>query len=357
MEGLDAPTRSTVYVPSSRKQAPHWYGWAVAGTVALAATAAHGFYKPVSSAILAILLGALLRNLSLVPDAILDGCKGLVKRVIPLTIVLTGATLNLTDVAKSLPYLAVVLLTIFAGTAAAIVAGRLFGATRKASQLVGAGTSICGNSAVISVAPVIRASDEDLLLSLGTINILGLAIMLVLPFAGRLLGMSPEAFGVWAGATVHAVPQAVTTGFAFGPEAGAVATLVKLMRVALLAPFVLVIALLARRENGTTNEKIGFGGLLPPFVWGFAVFAALNTLGLLPELTFRPLGMAAPWATATTKLLAEAGAILLTLSMAAMGLEVNVKQLARTGGPALAAGLVASILQCVLTLIAIRWIL
>ena len=358
MEGLDAPAPSTSVelLPPKTKASPFWYGYLAAAIVAMAAVAVHQFYQPLSAAILAILIGALLRNLSLVPDKILDGCKGLVKRVIPITIILTGATLNLTDAARGLPYLAVVLTAIAVGTGVAMVVGRLLGATLKTSLLVGAGTSICGNSAIVSVAPVIRAADEDLLLSISTINILGLGIMLALPFTGHLLGMSPEAFGVWAGSTVHAVPQAVTTGFTFGPEAGALATLVKLMRVSLLAPFVLVVALLARRADGVSG-KVRYAALLPPFLWGFGALAVLNTLGLLPVLTFRPLGSTQPLVAETAKVLAEGGSLLLTLSMAAMGLEVNIRQLARSGGPAFLSGLAASVVQCAATLLVIRFLL
>lgn len=324
--------------------------------VSVVAFAAHQFYKPLSAAILAVLIGAVLRNLSLVPTKALDGCRRLVKQVLPTTIVLTGATLNLVDAARGWPQFAVVMTAITVGTGVALLAGRLLGASRKTSILVGAGTSICGNSAIVSVAPVIRATDEDLLLSISTINILGLVIMVVLPLAGHGLGMNPEVFGVWAGATVHAVPQAIATGLAFGPEGGATATLVKLMRVALLAPFVLFFAVLYRKGEGE-DQEVRYFSLLPPFLWGFLLLAVLNTLGLLPEVTFRPLGSTAPMVAATATALAGLGNWLLILLMAAMGMEVNVRQLVRNGGPVLLTGFLVSMLQCGATWLAIRLLL
>lgn len=269
---------------------------------------------------------------------------------------MTSGGLNLLDVGRGWPQLLVVMVAITVGTGVAIVAGRLLGASRKTSILVGAGTSICGNSAIISVAPVIRATDEDLLLSISTINILGLVIMVVLPLAGTGLGMSPESFGVWAGATVHAVPQAIATGLAFGPEGGATATLVKLMRVAMLAPFVLLVGVLARKREGGSQE-VRYYSLLPPFLWGFTLLALLNTLGLLPEVTFRPLGSSVAIVAATAQSLAELGNLLLVLSMAAMGMEVNIRQLVRSGGPALVTGVFVSVLQCAGTWLAIRLLL
>lgn len=360
MEGLDSsvPIRALEVASGPARAKPAaspWLGYLAASIVAAGAYGIHLSYKPASAAILAILIGALARNLLAFPPAMLEGCKGLVRRVIPITIVLTGATLNLTDIAKGAPYLAVIAAAIVVGILAAIWAGRLLGASRNTALLVGAGTSICGTSAIVAVAPVIEADDDDLLLSVSTINLLGLLIMLALPVLGGWSGMADDQFGVWAGTTVHAVPQAVTTGFAFGEKSGSIATLVKLVRVTLLAPFILFVALVfAKRKEGV---KVQLSKLLPPFIYGFAALAVLNTLGLLPEMTFQVLGAGGASTFALAKVLAEAGTLLLTLSMAAMGLEVNLRFLIRTGGPALATGALASLAQCVATWLTIRLLL
>ncbi len=351
MEGLDAPlvvgTRGAAATAAPKSGLR--YAYLAATLVAALAYGLHLLYKPASAAMIAILAGALLRNLFAFPKALLDGCKGLVRRVIPIAIVLTGATLNLTDLAKGAPYLLVIAGAVVTGTLAAVYCGRFFSASAKTALLVGAGTSICGTSAIIAVAPVIDAGDEDLLLSVSTINIYGLVVMLLLPVLGGLLHMSPENFGVWAGATVHAVPQAVTAGFAFGATAGALATLVKLVRVTLLAPFVLVMALSAgKRREGV---KVRLSNLLPSFIYGFAALAILNSLGLLPSMTFHLLGGGA-FSADSAKILAEAASLLLTLSMGAIGLEVNLMFLLRAGGPALKTGLAASVGQC-----AVAWAL
>ena len=355
MEGLDesGPIRA-VEIPKPKTASP-WLGYLAAASVAAIAYGIHLGYRPASAAIAAILVGALVRNLIPFPPAMLEGCKGLVRRVIPITIVLTGATLNLTDIAKGVPYLAVIAASIAVGTLAAMWAGRLLGASRNTAMLVGAGTSICGTSAIVAVAPVIEADDDDLLLSVSTINLLGLVIMLVLPVIGGWAGMNSDQFGVWAGTTVHAVPQAVTTGFAFDARAGAIATLVKLVRVTLLAPFIVLVALVfTKRKDGA---KIQLSKLLPPFIYGFALLAVINTLGLLPDLTFKMLGAASGITVGLARVLAELGNVLLTLSMAAIGLEVNLRFLIRTGGPALATGVAASLAQCLVTWLAIRLLL
>jgi uncharacterized integral membrane protein (TIGR00698 family) len=356
MEGLDAPAGNAVYLPPTRKSLPLWYGYAAAAVISAIAFTINSFFRTVPTPILAIALGVLIRNIPAIPGEAFEGCKGLMRKTIPLTIILTGATLNLADFARGLPYVVVVILAVAVGTFAAIGAGKLLKLNLRTSMLIGAGTSICGNSAVVAVAPVIKAEDDDLLLSLSSINILGLLIMLVLPLAGGALHMSPEAFGVWAGSTVHAVPQAVTTGYTFGPQSGVLATLVKLIRVSLLAPYVLLLAFLTHRESPAAGP-IRYASLLPPFLWGFLGFAVLNTLGLLPVMTIHPLGISRSFQFDSNKVIAEASSILLTLSMAAMGLEVHLKRLIRSGGPALLAGLAASLLQCAATWILIRLLL
>ena len=112
---------------------------------------------------------------------------------------------------------------------------------------------------------------------------------------------------------MHAVPQAVTTGFAYGAQSGALATLVKLVRVTLLAPFLIVLAFLVPRKGA----RLRYSTLLPRFVWGFLALAVINTFHVLPVLTFQ-----SGWTIPLSTILSEAGNVLLTLSMAAMGLEV-----------------------------------
>src|SRR5882672_8139932 len=202
-----------------------------------------GVRRPISAAIIAILAGALIRNLFPVPASIVEGCKVIVRKAIPLTIVLTGAGLNLALLATvGARALTITVICIAVATASAYYCGRVFGLWPKAALLIGAGTAICGNSAIVAVAPLIDASDEDLMLSMSTINLLGLPLMFLFPLAGAMMGLGDQAYGVWAGTSIHAVPQVVAAAFAFSPGAGNIATLVKLVRVALLPPLTFVLA-------------------------------------------------------------------------------------------------------------------
>jgi len=353
MEGIELPR------PRSRPPSPAgiWsrLGLLSALCIAAAAWGVHLLFPPVSAAILAIVLGTVIRNSIALPPALVEDCKGLVKRVIPITIVLTGASVNLTEVARvGAPSLAVILGAVVCGCVIAVLAGRVITISRNAALLVGCGTAICGTSAIIASAPIIGSDDDDLVLSVSTINILGLLVMFALPAAGTAMHLSQQAFGIWAGVTVHAVPQAITTGFAYSVQSGALATLVKLVRVTLLAPFLIVLALIASRGDRT---RPSLSTLLPRFIWGFLALALFNTLHLFPELSFHlPLGTG-NWSASGNAILAQLAEALLTLSMAAMGLEVNLRFLLRTGLAALAVGVAASVAQILLTFGMIRWLL
>ena len=365
------PSQVTVVRPA------HWPGYVLAGVVALLAYIIHylpfppfqyvagasGKVRyPVSAAIIAILLGLVLRNTLQLPATIKVGCKRLIKKGIPIAIVLTGAGLNLIEI-KSVGVAALLITTIciIVAVAAGYYLGRLFGLESKTALLLGVGTGICGNSAIVAVAPLIDAGDEDLVLSIGTVNLYGLLAMLALPLIGGWLVLGDQRFGVWSGASIHAVPQVVAAGFAYSAEAGTIATGIKLVRVALLAPLVCVLALLHARHH--VGDAVGgrltvrYARLVPWFVWGFVAMSLLNTAGLIPVLRFEPAGFLGLGdgvvSVAVGERLTQAGKVLLTFAMAAIGLEVHIRQLAAVGGRALAAGLAASVVLAAVSLLLI----
>lgn len=374
MEGLDLPIVVTSAAPRKAKPARPsiWPGYAAALLIVAAAYLVHylpfapfrvagefGVRHPVSPAIIAILLGALARNSLRLPHAILEGSKGIVRRVIPATIVLTGFSLNLTSIEKvGAPALAIILVSICVATGSAYWFGRSIKLWKRTALLIGAGTAICGNSAIVAVAPLIDATDQDLMLSMSTINLLGLPLMFLFPLAGAMLGLGDQAYGVWAGTSIHAVPQVVAAAFAYSPGAGSIATLVKLVRVALLAPFTFVLAIAYARRKRTGGVRVSYSRLVPPFFWGFLAAALMNTLGLIPALEFHPVWQASSsFSVSTASVLADMGSFLLTLAMAAMGLEVDVHFLARVGGRALLTGVVSCLALCAASLILIRLLL
>ncbi len=374
MEGLYPHLVEPVDAAEAAAVAPPrlWPGYLMAAIVAASAFAiSFGLERAalpsISSLILAIVLGAIVRNILPIPRSIAPGCKRMVKTLIPVAIVLTGAHLNLMQMAQvGLPAMLVTVLCIAAAIATSYYVGRWFGLDDRTSMLIGAGTGICGNSAIVAVAPLIDAEDDDLVLAIGTVNLFGLLAMLAWPFLGTLLSMSQEAFGVWSGTTIHAVPQAVAAGQAYGEDAGALATLVKLMRVTLLAPMMVVLAVLYARRHaadagGGKRMIVHYARLVPTFVWGFVGMSLLLTVGLLPGLSFE-LSDAIPLNDRTFHIsLAETftnlGKILLVVAMAAIGLEVDVRMLGRVGGRALLTGLTSTLVLGGVSLLLITFLI
>ncbi len=366
MEGLHELPRAGAPKPKPRKPGfrQMWRGYLLSLIVAAAAYALHylpfppfrvlsatGARYPVSAAIIAIVAGVIVRNLFPLPASSVESAKGLARTLIPIMIVLNGAGLNLARVATvGYTALFITVVCICVSMGAAIWLGRIFGVWHRTGLLIGAGTAICGTSAIVAVAPLIEAEDQDLMLSIGTVNILGLVLMFLLPALGGIMHLKDDAFGVWAGTSIHAVPQVVAAGFAFSASAGALATLVKLVRVTLLAPFLFVVGFLYARRQGS-SVSIQYARLVPSFVYGFLALSLLNTLSLLPVLQFR----FGSWPL--SDLLSNLGELMLTLSMAAMGLEVNVRFLAHTGWRAVVTGALASAILCAASLLLIRVLL
>ncbi len=361
MEGLF----EAVVAPKAAAPPTHWAklapGYALSVGVAGLAYALHalpfapftvvgetGTRHPIGPAIIAVVFGLLIRNTLALPDVFKAGCKSAIRTYIPVAIVLTGGGLNLAVIsAVGMKALAVIVLCIGVALVGGYYIGRLCRLSFKTSLLLGAGTAICGNSAIVATAPLIDAEDDDIVLSIGTVNLFGLLAMLAWPFVGGWLSMSSESFGMWAGTTIHAVPQVVAAGFAFSSDAGTLATLVKLVRVACLAPMVFLLAILHSRRHAADNGDgltIRYARLVPWFVWGFLILSLANTAGLLPTLSFNPaMGRRdLPFTVTVAAACTFFANLLLTMDMAAIGLEVNLRQLVAVGGQALLAGLLST---------------
>ncbi|MGB0715764.1 MAG: YeiH family protein [Phycisphaerae bacterium] len=372
MEGVFDPIVDTSKPsPELTKRRALYAGYAFAGGVAFLAVFAQrlpfppftvgegsDIRHPISSATIAILLGLALRNLLMLPDGIRAGCRHIVKKVIPIAIVLMGARLHwghMVDI--GLTALLITACSIAVAVGASYYVGKMLGLNWKTSLLLGTGTGICGNSAIVAVAPLIDADDDDLVLSIGAVNLFGLLAMLAFPVIGGLLQIGNDQFGVWAGVSIHAVPQVVAAGFAYSADAGTLATAVKLVRVTMLAPLVFILALMYANKNDDTQDgqasersklTVRYTRLVPWFVWGFVAFAFLNSLGMLPNLVFPAEGaLATVFGQDSNVELASAmsvaGKLLLTLAMAAIGLEVNLRTLGGVGATAVKAGLLATL--------------
>jgi uncharacterized integral membrane protein (TIGR00698 family) len=281
-----------------------------------------------------------------------------------LGIVLLGVQLNFFDVLR-LGFVGVLMSCLEIGLALGFMwmLTRWFRLSGKLGVLLGVGTAICGSSAIIATAPVIEAEEKDVVFSVAVVTLLGLAGMILLPILGHTLGLTSKAFGILDGLVIHSIPQVVTAGFAYSPDAGATATIVKMTRVCLLAPMVFMVGLIYARQKardavGENRKRFKAFSLFPKFVFGFLAMAMLRTLGWLPDLTVHM--PKAAWAGEVRQdldlgaLAHQCSTFFLGMSMAAVGLETKVAALKRTGPKPLLAGLISSVAIAITVLTLIK---
>lgn len=299
------------------------------------AIAVNALVPAVSPLMAALVLGAVTTNLGPSSPALRPGLEFAARGPLRLGIVLLGAQLALPDVlALGLPVLLPVVVTVTATFFGTQWLGRRLGLGRELSLLVATGFSICGAAAVAAMDGVTDSDEEDVMTAVALVTLYGSLAIAVLPQAEGLLHLSPEAFGVWAGASVHEVAQVVATAQAVGGAALTTAVVVKLTRVVLLAPLIAGVTLWRRRTAAPTEGRRP--PVVPLFVAGFLAMAALRSLGVLPP--------------ASLSALKTAETLLFTAALFGMGAAVRLRALLRTGRRAVALGALSTILVTLVAL-------
>ena len=325
-------------------------GLLLCGAVTLVAMAlerleAHLFGRAwLEALVLAILVGTAVRT-GWTPDGSwYAGIGFAAKRLLEVAVVLLGASVSVGTVLASGPGL---LFGIAGVVACAIAAsygiGRLLGLPHRMATLVACGNSICGNSAIAAVAPVIGADGEDVAASIAFTAVLGVLVVLLLPLLVPLLHMSVLQYGVLAGLTVYAVPQVLAATAPMGALAVQIGTLVKLVRVLMLGPVVLALSLLTRRLRDEPDEPVPhvtagdrpvpgrpkLHQLVPWFILSFLALMGLRSAGLVPHAALAPIAAVANALT--------------VISMAALGLGTDLRTVAKAG-PRVTTAVTASLL-------------
>lgn len=269
-----------------------------------------------SPMIIAVVAGMIYSNVLGTPAHAKAGIAFSQRRLLRFAIVLLGFQLTLGQVVSiGAGGVGIVAATLGATFVFTITLGRLIGVDAKLAQLIAAGTSICGASAIVATNIVTDARDEDVTYAVASITLFGTVAMLGFPLLAPLLGLDQHAFGLWAGASIHEVAQVIGAGFQNGTQSGEIATVAKLTRVAMLAPMVIALGLMARRKSSSDQQAAR-----PPMPWFVAAFVAVVALNSLVAI---PAEVKSAMALATT--------IMLTMGLAAMGLQADISQLRSRG--------------------------
>ena len=319
-------------------------GLAAAALVALVARlVAQLLPSAFSEVLLAVLLGIVVANSGLFLAAAAPGLRFAVQRVLRLGIILLGARLSLLDVAQigGGAFLLVVV-TMSIAFSFALLAGRIARLPRRLAILIGVGTAVCGNSAIIATAPVIEAEDREVTFAVATITVFGTLAVFAYPLIGHALGLRDATFGVWTGVAVNDTSQVVAAGAAYSPEARDIAVVVKLVRNTLMAPLIVVIAWWWGRHRAEVREGTVRSGALrafPLFVLGFLFMAMLRTFGVID----RPLAASVD----------EIAKACILVALAGVGLSTRLAELRPVGPRPFYVGFGAASVMASLSLVAI----
>lgn len=289
-------------------------GLSIAALVALAATGLATWLGG-PALVFALLIGMTLHPL--LGKSVAPGTGFAAGALLRFGVALLGARISIDQImALGVTPLLLVLVSIPLTILVGIALSRALGLSKSLGTLTGGGVAICGSSAAIAIAAVLpqrESTERHLLLTIVGVTALSTLAMLAYPLLARALGLPDVAAGLFLGGSIHNVPQAVAAGFTVSDSAGTTATFVKLLRVAMLAPAVLLVSVTVARSGESTRR----GSAFPPFLAGFVALVVINSLGWLPAAIREPL----EWLSQAC----------LVVAIAAIGMKASFRELASLG--------------------------
>lgn len=301
----------------------------------------------IGASVIALFIGMLI-NHYYKSDKLKLGLKFTSKKILKFAIVLLGASLSIKTVLTigklSLTVMIFTLLTCFGG---GYIIGKLLKLNWKLSNLISAGTGICGGSAIAAIAPVIEADDNDIAYAISATFLFDMAMILLFPVMGRALGLSDMAYGLWAGTAVNDTSSVVAAGFAFSEAAGDFATMVKLTRTLSIVPVVLIFSVVSakikqseageKQNNVYSRKKVKISSIFPWFILGFVALTMVNSTGVIPS----EFGLLAK----------DISKFLMVAALAAIGLNTDVTEMKKSGIAPMVHGFIISALVVIVALV------
>ncbi len=303
----------------------------------------------IGAAVIAMFIGMILNYFLAKTKIFASGLKFTSKKILKLAIVLLGLSLNITTILNvgkmSLLVMVFTLLTCFGG---GYFIGKALGLNWKLSNLISAGTGICGGSAIAAIAPTIDAEDNDVAYAMSATFLFDMAMILLFPIMGKAIGMTDQAFGIWAGTAVNDTSSVVATGYAFSEEAGDFATMVKLTRTLAIIPTVITFSLISlrlRKKEALANSSNGsrlkasfkITKIFPWFILGFLAMSVITSVLSIP--------------TAIVSGTKSVSKFLMVSALAAIGLNTSFAKLKKAGIRPMLHGFIISALVVVVALL------
>ena len=274
------------------------------------------------ASIVALFMGTII-NSFFHPTWMKPALKFTSKKILKVAIVLLGASLSVSTIMSVGKMTFFVMIFTFAMCfGGGYFIRKLFGLNWKLSNLISAGTGICGGSAVAAIAPVIDADDKDIAFAMSSTFLFDMVMIALYPLMGKALGMTDIAYGIWAGTSVNDTASVVASGYAFSEAAGDFATMVKLTRTIAIIPTVLVFAWIGVRMKkkemqATGGKKVNMAKIIPWFIGGFLLLAVLNSVGFIP--------------VAASGVMKNTSKFLMVTALAAIGLSTSITDFKKAG--------------------------
>lgn len=292
--------------------------------------------------VIAILVGIAWRALMGIPKYAGTGISFASKKLLRYGIILMGVRLNLDAILAAGPQIILLDASIII-LAISIICylGKVFAAEKKLSLLTAVGTGICGAAAIAAIAPIINSNEDETVVSIATVAVLGTVFSILYILLQPFLGLNLHEYGIFAGSTLHEVAHVVAASQPVDSTAADMAVLTKLGRVALIIPVALGISLWYNLSDKENEQTTGWRGMaIPWFIFGFFGLSYLNTVGLIPK--------------DLASIMLQASSLLLALAMAGMGLSVDLVMFKRMGLKSLTIGLIGSLIISITGLLAIH---
>ena len=275
------------------------------------------------ASIIALFMGTII-NSFFHPAWIKPALKFTSKKILKAAIILLGASLSVSTIMSVGKMTFFVMIFTFAMCfGGGYLVRKIFGLNWKLSNLISAGTGICGGSAIAAIAPVIDADDKDIAFAMSSTFLFDMAMIALYPLMGKALGMSDIAYGIWAGTSVNDTASVVASGYAFSEAAGDFATMVKLTRTIAIIPTVLVFAWIGvrmkKKEMQTSGDgkRVNMMKIIPWFIGGFLLLAIVNSIGLIPVVV--------------SGVMKTTSKFLMVTALAAIGLSTSITDFKKAG--------------------------
>ena len=306
-----------------------------------------------SASVIALFIGMIINYFRKLENLTAPGIQFTSKKLLKLAIILLGASLNITTILNvgkiSLTVMIFTLLTCFGG---GYFIGRILKLNWKLSNLISAGTGICGGSAIAAIAPVIDAQDRDIAYAMSATFLFDMVMIVLFPILGSWMGLSDMAYGLWTGTAVNDTSSVVAAGYAFSEAAGDFATMVKLTRTLSIIPTVIVFAFInfhiKKKERATlelttalsdgATFKLNIKSIFPQFILGFVALAIINSFGVIP--------------IRLSSAMKNVSKFLMVAALAAIGLNTSFKDMKKSGAAPMLHGFIISVLVALVAILA-----